>query len=51
MAKKIVLTEKEIQELEGFIIDLPYKIASPLLQYLTSKIIEEDDITEPEQLQ
>lgn len=52
---KIVLDQKEIQELESLLLDLPYRYAQPVLGYLSSKIklegkdqekVEEEDESE-----
>ncbi len=34
----INLTEKDLKDLEAFLMDMPFKYASPVLQFLASKM-------------
>lgn len=47
---KIILEQKEIQELESLLLDLPYRYAQPVLGYLSKKItLEGKDHDESEE--
>ena len=45
---RIVLEQADIQQLEQLIVELPFKYAQPLLNFLQSKVKQDEQITETE---
>ncbi len=45
-SKQVFLNEKDIAELEAILIELPFKFAQPLIQFLSSKV-KTDAVQEP----
>jgi len=40
---KILLEQKDINELEKLIVELPFKYAQPLLNFLQTKVIQDEN--------
>jgi hypothetical protein len=45
MEKKISLNEQDINQLEAILIELPFKFAQPLIQFMNSKVKESEKAT------
>lgn len=42
---KLILEQHEIAQLESMLVEIPYKYAQPLLQYLSGKVQKEEAAT------